>query len=214
MRHPQFIAAGAAALLALTGCGGTEQISDPAAEEAPNTDQEETGHSGQVDAEPLAWGEPATVLGDEGSEIELVPVAIRYYDQDDLSAIVDETMLPQGTYVIVQFDATAQETQDSLGWADGTGFTWRVDGQQIGRSDSGDPPWTGHTDGFYGEPILPDEGARSGLVYFDIPGAGEGNLAYADDMTGTVIRWEVPAESESDQGPLWDDVDSAVSEWS
>ncbi|KOX17516.1 hypothetical protein [Nocardiopsis sp. NRRL B-16309] len=209
MRRQVFTMAAAAALVALVGCGG-----ETAPEEPSLTDEEigsPTDAATEVPAEPLPWGEAATVLGDNGTEVELVPVAIRYYDGEGLT---EEDMAPSGVYVIVQFDATALTSSESLSWVDGTGFTWRADGQQLGRSDSGDPPWTGHEQGFYGEPFLPDEGARSGLVYFDIPEQGAGNLSYVDDMAGTVIRWEVPGESEGDEGPLWDDVDAAIAEWS
>lgn len=212
MRTRFLPAAGAAVLLAVVGCGADEvPESAPVAEEALDIDQEE---GDQAEAEPLEWGEPATVLGNEGGEVELVPAGIRYYDQDDLADLTEEDMLPQGAYVIVQFDATAQNAQDSLSWSDGSGFSWRADGQQISRGDSGDPPWAGRITGFYGEPILPDEGARSGLVYFDIPEAGQGHLSFADDMSGSVVRWQVPEQAEGDEGPLWDDIDTAVTEWS
>ncbi|MEU5859117.1 hypothetical protein [Nocardiopsis dassonvillei] len=202
----------AAATLALTGCGGTETPQNT------GLGTEETAFPSEgtanTAAEPLPWGEAATILGDNGTQVELVPVGIRYYTPEDLAAVSEEDMKPQGVFVIIEFDATALTASESLSWVDGTGFTWRADGQQLGRSDSGDPPWAGHEQGFYGEPFLPDEGARSGLVYFDIPEQGAGNLSYVDDMAGTVTRWEVPTESEGDEGPVWDDIDAAVAEWS
>ncbi|HLU76135.1 MAG TPA: hypothetical protein VKZ82_28415 [Nonomuraea sp.] len=188
--------AASAALLALllSACSGTE------AEPAEEVGGEEPASEEQAEqvADPLAWGETAEVIGDNGTPLELTPVAVHYATAEEVGGEEGIDAPDNGLYAAVQIEAVALEgPETTTAPIDGGGWAWRQDGQQYSTVDGTATmaPWVGSVPEFTVDaPILPGEDATVGFESFDIPEAG-GHLAYTD-AAGAMVRWEAPAESD------------------
>ena len=186
--------------VAAAGCSSSGSTTAPQAE--PSADALQAEPSPAV-AEPLAWGETGTVIGENGTPVEITPVGITYLAAE---AFTDEFYAPyEGYYVAVAVDAQAVEGEETLGYVGaGTGLVWRVGGQTVTAIDGNatSAPWVGGVPSFDNSVVLlPGEEPTRGIEQFDIPEPG-GHLTYLNP-DGSMVRWEAPTE---DTGGGLDDV--------
>src|SRR5690606_41960357 len=126
-------AASAASLAVLrAACSGT--AAEPG-EEVGGVEPASEEQAEQV-ADPLAWGEAAEVGGDNGTPLELAPVAVHYATAEEVGGEEGIDAPDNGLYAAVQIEAVAQEgTKSTTAPIDGGGWAWRQDGKQYSKVD-------------------------------------------------------------------------------
>lgn len=193
MRAPAVLAA--IALLA-AGCGSSHT---PASQAVPPAAVQPKG---QTRPAPIAFGQPAYVLGDGGQRLRITPTGVLYSKGPYKHAPGTESQ--NGWFVAVALKVEAPDAPASLpAPISGGGLEWYGGQQELSEmsGNAANNPWTGRVVELGSTPVDPARPV-TGIVTFDVPVRG-GQLLYRDPVSKAVTSWTVPA---TDQGSGLDGV--------
>lgn len=178
------------------------------AKNAPKDDGYTEGVITPAAAKNYPWGQPATVVGENGGQIKVTPLGILYHKGPYTSGVQGPA---NGWFVAIALRAEAVNKQDDfVAPIGGGGWRWRGQEQTIDTvaGNATSAPWAGSSVPHFGDPIEPGS-PEMGVETLDIPVKGGRLLYVAADQS--ITSWDLPA---ADTGTGLDKVRARIKEFS